>query len=145
MQKKIKQIKDITTIEGELNDASVGVIAFRNDDNVIQRTKTFIYLDKNIYIFFGNGDEEFRKIKYGRSSSFTILKHFDTSESIQMFRVLSISISGKIKQIEDQKFFDEIFKNYIKKYKWKKSDLTGITGSVMIDTEEIQAFEESGE
>lgn len=143
MKKIVVPIKEITVIEAVLNDAPVGVVAFRNEDNIVQKTKTFLYLDKNIYIFFDQGEDEFKKIKFERRSSFSILKNTESEIANALYCILSITISGKIRLVE-QKIFDEIGKSYLKKYKMRKTDLSAFGGAVMIDTEEIQAFEESG-
>jgi hypothetical protein len=144
MQKKVVPVKEISTIEGVLHDAPVGILAFRMEDNIVQRTRTFIYIDKNIYIFYGQGEEEFKKIKFGWNSSFSILKNIDSEDSEQVYKILSITVTGRIRPIEEKKLFDEVGKQYLKKYKWRKSDLSHFSGSVMIDTEEIQAYEETG-
>ncbi len=143
MSKKVIPIKEMTAIEAVLNDAPVGIIAFRSDDNIIQMTRTFLYLDKNIYIFFDQGEDEFKKIKFERKSSFSILKNLESDTANGLYSILSITISGKTRLVE-QKVFDEIGKSYLKKYRLKKSDLSAFGGAVMIDTEEIQAYEESG-
>jgi hypothetical protein len=146
MQKKIVQIKEINVIEGELNSAPVGVLAFRNDDKIIQKTRTFIYLDKNIYILFAQGEEEFRKIKHGWSTSFLVIRNLNDTEesSSNPYKILSITVTGKIKIIDEQKAFEEISKSFFKKYPGGKGKKNGFSGAVMIDTEEIQAYEESG-
>lgn len=145
MQKKIVQIKEINVIEGELNSAPVGVLAFRNEDKIIQRTRTFIYLDKNIYILFAQGEEEFRKIKHGWSTSFLVIRNLNSGEgTVNPYKILSITVTGKLKIIDEQKTFEEISKSFFKKYPGVKGKKNGFSGAVMIDTEEIQAYEESG-
>jgi hypothetical protein len=144
MIKKVIPIKEMSAIESVLNDGFVGISAFRSDDNIVQKTTTYLYLDKNIYIYFSPGDDDFKKIKFDRISSFSILKNNQPANGSHLYSILSITISGKIKPVDDAKVLDEIGKNYLKKYKLKKADLASFAGAVMIDTEEIQAFQESG-
>ena len=144
MQKLVIPIKEMSAIESVLNEGFVGIAAFRSDDNIVQKTTTYLYLDKNIYFYYNPGDDDFKKIKFDRMSSFSILKNNQSSHGTHLYSFLSITISGKIKPVDDAKVLDAIGKNYLKKYKLKKADLASFAGAIMLDTEEIQAFEESG-
>jgi nitroimidazol reductase NimA-like FMN-containing flavoprotein (pyridoxamine 5'-phosphate oxidase superfamily) len=155
MNKVVSQIRDLALIENELSSGNVGSFAVVvEEDKIIQITTTFIYLDKNIYLFFGKDSELFEKINFESSASFSVVEagksikkeeEFNFSPS---YKFISISILGIIKKIEDQKLSDEIKKNYLKKYSKKstmtKKDHAAFANLVMIDTEEIHATEEAG-
>jgi len=52
MQRFTNQIRDLELIESELKNTSVGVLAlYIDDEKTIQYPTTFLYRDKNIYIF----------------------------------------------------------------------------------------------
>ena len=100
MQRIINQIRDLELIESELNNTTVGVLAlYIDDEKTIQYPTTFLYRDKNIYIFFKNDDELYESIKYNSNASFTIIKQekvkhgkkLDFTPTYQMF---SITLNG---------------------------------------------------
>lgn len=140
-------------IEKELNTNHAGILALAvENEKVIQLPTTFIYLDKNIYIFFDNENELLQNIQFGTKVLFTILKSDKISKEKTLefeptYNLLYVSVSGLIKRIDELKTITDLQNVYLKKYKKKlseKPDLTLLTNVVMIDTEEIQAFEEIG-
>ena len=75
MQRVTNEIRDLEPIESELKHTSVGVLAlYIDDEKTIQYPTTFLYRDKNIYIFFKNSDELYESIKYNSSASFTVIR-----------------------------------------------------------------------
>ncbi len=153
MKKLITQVRSLEIIENELNENSTGVLAHVvENEKVRQIATTYIYLDKNIYMFFNDEDELFQDIHSGSNVVFTILKYVETDKKNELefkptYSFLHISVSGLIKKIEDSKLMVELQRNYLKKYKKKvtdETDLYHLKNAVMIDSEEIQAFNETG-
>jgi predicted FMN-binding regulatory protein PaiB len=63
------------------------------------------------------------------------------------YNFFSISIRGTIKNIDDNKLIEELRENYLKKYKKATEgeiNFSALSKIVIIDTEEIQAYEELG-
>ncbi|MGA7839232.1 MAG: hypothetical protein WB996_14785 [Ignavibacteriaceae bacterium] len=153
MNRTIKQIRDIEVIEKELNKNGAGVLAVQCEDiEFLQIATTFLYRDKNLYIFFED-DEFFNSIIFNTNVSFTILKEEKLRKSKKVgysptYKCFSISISGLIKKIEDGKIAEDLKLSYAKKYSNKKEgselDFTVINKVTMIDSEEIKAIEETG-
>jgi len=153
MNRTIKQIRDIEVIEKELNKSGAGVLAVQcEDEDFLQMATTFLYRDKNLYIFFED-DEFFNSIIFNTNVSFTILKEEKLRKSKKAsyhptYKYFSISISGLIKKIEDSKIVEDLKRSYAKKYSNKKDgaelDFTVINKVTMIDSEEIKAIEETG-
>ena len=159
MHKVVSQIRSLDLIEKELNRNLSGVLAVTHSDEerIIQLAKTFIYLDKNIYIFFDADDEVFENIHLETRVSFTVLKNERDKENkarknkqdfIETYRLFSISIMGIMRKVEEQKILEDIRQNYIAKYSQRSAseikDYSSLDKLVIIDTEEIQAFEETG-
>ncbi len=150
MHKTISQIRDIEVIEKELMNNPIGVLAMSlKDEKISQQAITFLYQDKNIYFFFKENDEEFEDIKLESSVSFTIVKNDKikkVSDFNLLYNVISITITGLIKVVDDPKLVNTLIENYRNKYS-KEADKEGetkLTKVVFIDTEEIQAYEETG-
>jgi nitroimidazol reductase NimA-like FMN-containing flavoprotein (pyridoxamine 5'-phosphate oxidase superfamily) len=152
MRKIISQIRDIVLIENELVNSSTGILALNlKDDKIAQLATTFLYQDKNVYFFFNDSDEEFEDIKFETDVSFTIVKNYkikktQKSDFNPTYNIFSISVSGLIKEVDDQKSADILRKNYLRKYSApdKKEKTLKFNKVVFIDTEEIQAYEETG-
>ncbi len=153
MHKIINQIRDIKVIEEELNNNPAGILALIFDgDKVTQLTKTYLYMDKNIYIFFHKDDELFDDIQWDSIAMFTIfklgkLKKTNNLDFEPTYNIFSITVRGAIKKIDDPKLIEEAKNNYVSKYKRKINtpiDYSHISKVVLIDTEEIQASEETG-
>jgi len=153
MHKIVNQIRDLELIEKELSSNPVGVLAIMIDsEKVAQIATTFIYQDKNVFIFLESDNELYDKIQFDTNVTFTILKYGKLKRTKDMefeptYNLFSISISGIIKKIDEVKLFEELQKKYITKYKkvaGGEVDLSILHRVVIIDSEEIQAFEETG-
>lgn len=154
MQKQINQIRDLGVIEKELNSHAAGILAVLNDeDQVIQHPTNYLYIDKNIYLFFNDEDELFNKIKFDHLASFGIIRSGEFNKSSKssvsaIYQFFSITISGMLRKVDDAKLIEEIKKFYIKKYSEQtpqsEIEFSGTERIVIIDTEEIQAVEEIG-
>lgn len=146
--KKIFQIRDLELIEKELSENFVGVLAVTlKNEKVVQTATTFLYLDKNIYIFFSNESEIYENINLDINGSFIILKNESSNAQnmINKYRLMSISISGAVKKVDELKLLDEIKKNYAKKYREDNENLLSLNKALIIDTDEILAFDEQVE
>jgi len=154
MQKQIKQIRDLEVIEKELNSHTAGILAVLTDeDKLIQHPTNYLYVDKNIYLFFNDEDELFNSIKFDHIASFAIIrsgefKKDSKSNNPSIYQFFAITISGMLRKVEDSKLTEEIKKYYIKKYSEQTArgeiEFSGTERIVIIDTEEIQAVEEVG-
>ena len=151
MRKIITQIRDIEIIEKELAACPAGIVALMlNNDKLYQFTTPYLYLDKNIYIFFEDESELFQNLHFDSNVSFTIIKN-EKVKKIKNFTptygILSINILGKIKIVDDQKIMEDVRQHYLSKYKKNlegEFDLTFLKKIIVIDTEEIHAAEEIG-
>lgn len=152
MQKVISQIRDIEVIEKELMDNPIGVLALSlKDEKIVQEAITFLYQDKNIYFFFKENDEEFEDINMESNVSFTIIKYDKMKKAVKadfvpIYNIISITITGLIKIVDDSKLVNTLIGNYRNKYskESEKEKETNLSKVVFIDTEEIQAYEEIG-
>ncbi len=151
MHRKISYIRDLETIEKELNSSSGGILAFNIDgERTMQYTTTFLYLDKNIYFFLDKDDEVYEKINFNSSVSFTILKDERLKKNRakeDSYYLFSASVIGSIKIVDEKKTIDDIKEKYLSKYTLNKETESKTSQSrelVMIDSEEIQAAEEEG-
>lgn len=143
MKRKITHIRDLAQIEKELFNTKVGVLALTVErDKVIQLATTFIYLHKNIYVFFDEDNEIYRDVNLENNGSFIVLQN--RSLSSKHF-LTSISISGSVKKVDDNRAMAEIREEYIRKYS-KTMDLfegdISVLRSLFIDTEEFLAIEQ---
>lgn len=154
MNRTINIIKDVNLIEKELNETPSGVLAFYSEEEkVIQEATNFLYKDKNIFIFFAENDELFEKIRLNTFVSFTILRNTKKEKSkkpqnnIESY-LISVTINGIIKLVDDKKLINSLQTQYTVKYhpgsKQEKIDFVPIERILLIDSEEIQAFEEIG-
>ncbi len=153
MHKVVSQIRDLELIEKELLSNPAGILAVITDsEKITQIATTFIYMDKNIFVFIDDNEEAYENIQFDTNVSFTILKYGKLRKTKEMdfdptYNLVSISISGIIKKIEDPKLFEELQQNYVAKYKKNvdgKLNLSLLSRAVIIDSEEIQAYEETG-
>jgi general stress protein 26 len=152
MQKTISQIRDIEVIEKELMNNPIGVLALNlKDEKITQQAITFLYQDKNIYFFFKENDEEFEDIKLESHASFTIIKNDKIKKTTKtdfnpLYNILSITIAGLIKVVDDPKLVAALVGSYINKYsrQTEKEENLKLSKVIFIDTEEIQAYEEMG-
>jgi nitroimidazol reductase NimA-like FMN-containing flavoprotein (pyridoxamine 5'-phosphate oxidase superfamily) len=152
MKKIVTQIRDIHHIEKELQTNPAGVLALNvKDDEIVQIATTFLYQDKNVYFFLDDKDDLLENLKYETIVSFIIVKNEKTKKNSKqdftpVYNILSISVAGQLKKVDDEKLFDSLRKNYLKKYSSKvdEKEKPRLNNVIFIDTEEIQAFEETG-
>ena len=153
MHRNITQIRDLNLIESELKTNVAGVLALNHgSDKIAQIATPFLYQDKNIYIFFKNDDEFIENIHFNDYASFTVIKIEKVKKTKEMnfestYNFFSISVRGTIKNIDDNKFIDDLRQNYLKKYKKTVGDdidFSSLSKIIIIDSEEIQAFDETG-
>jgi len=152
MKKIVTQIRDIHHIEKELQTNPAGVLALNvKDDEIVQIATTFLYQDKNVYFFLDDKDDLLENLKYETVVSFIIVKNEKTKKNSKqdftpVYNILSISVAGQLKKVDDEKLFDSLRKNYLKKYSSKvdEKEKPRLNNVIFIDTEEIQAFEETG-
>jgi nitroimidazol reductase NimA-like FMN-containing flavoprotein (pyridoxamine 5'-phosphate oxidase superfamily) len=153
MHKNITQIRDLSLIENELNNNVAGVLAFMHGSDKIEQIATpFLYQDKNIYIYFSNEDEYFENIHFHDDVSFTIIKIGKAKKIKELsfdptYNFFSISVKGSIRNIDDIKLIEDLRLNYLKKYKKiveGEIDFSALSKIIIIDSKEIQAFEETG-
>lgn len=154
MQRIINQIRDLELIESELHDTSFGVLALSIDEEkTIQHPTTFLYRDKNVYIFFKSEDEIYNSVKYNSSASFTIIKQekakksrkLDFTPSYQMF---SITLNGVVRKVDEEKAMVNLRQEYLAKYSKKadtaKKSIPELAAALIMDSDEIHALEEFG-
>ncbi|MGE5860317.1 MAG: hypothetical protein ACM34J_07170 [Ignavibacteria bacterium] len=153
MHKIITQIRDLYLIEEELNSNHSGIFAFVSNEKICQAAATYIYRNKNVYIFINESEEVHFNLKLDSEASFTILKHEQKKLSpkagfIPSYSLLSITITGTVKNLTEQKLVDDITGSYVLKYGKKsvqeKNEILPGVKILLIDTQEIQAFEEIG-
>ncbi len=151
MHRKISYIRDLETIEKELNSSSGGILAFNIDgERPVQYTTTFLYIDKNIYFFLDKDDEVYEKIGFNGPVSFTIIKDERLKKNRtkeDSYYLFSATVIGSIKIVDEKKTIEDIKGKYISKYSLKKeteSKTANPKELIMIDSEEIQAAEEEG-
>lgn len=149
MAKIVNQIRDIEVIEGELKNAIAGLLSFSvSEDKIIQLPATFVYLDKNIYIFFDDDSELYDTIGLNTELSFSVIKTEKGKKSaelnfIPVYKFISVKLVGLAKKIDEAKSIDELNKAFAAKY-YKSEIHFKYSKIIMIDTEEIQANEEIG-
>lgn len=154
MQRIINQIRDLELIEKELRETSAGVFALTVDEEkTIQFPTTFIYLDKNIYIFFNSEDEFYQSIKYNSSASFTIIKEEKLKKGRKIdfspsYKIFSITLNGLVRKVDEEKTMAVLRQEYLTKYS-KRTDLDGknipmLAAAIIMDSAEFHAQEEMG-
>ena len=154
MQRIINQIRDLELIESELHNSYVGVLAlYVDDEKTIQLPTTFLYRDKNIYIFFKSDDELYESVKYNSNASFTVIKeekvkkikNFDFTPSYHMF---SITLNGLVRKVDEEKSMINLRNEYLAKYSKKSEPLSktipALANAIIMDSDEIHAQEEIG-
>ncbi len=151
MKKQITQIRDIKEIEKQLILAPAGVLCIHLDnEKLMQLACNFIYLDKNIYTFLDNTDENFEHVKYGSSGSFSVSSSSKLSEQNSEFtyRLSYITINGEIKDVDDNKLKDQVIQLYRLKYspsiESAEYEISENLKPILLDTKEIKAQIEEG-
>jgi nitroimidazol reductase NimA-like FMN-containing flavoprotein (pyridoxamine 5'-phosphate oxidase superfamily) len=153
MQRKLTSVRDMTVVEKELSQSEFGVIALSivKEKSFVQFATNFVYQDKNIYIFIDD-KELLRNIRFDSLSRFTILKNkkiSKTSESVNpLYQLFSVTITGKIREVEEKKTVKDITQSFVQKYSGKlmlSGQIPELKGKLLfIDTEEFLAFDEIG-
>ena len=151
MKKQITQIRDIKEIEKQIVHAPSGVLCIHLDnEKLMQLACNFIYLDKNIYTFLDNTDENYEHVKYGASGSFSVSSSNKLSEQNSEFtyRLSYITINGEIKDVDDNKLKDQVIELYRIKYspsiKSEDYEISETLKPILLDTKEIKAQIEEG-
>jgi len=119
MKKQTTLIRDINEIEKLIKDASTGVICIHlSNDKLMQFACNFVYLDKNIYTFLDNSDENFVYVKYGSAGSLTVFNNEKVNSKTKdiTYKLSYITINGEIKEVDDTKLIDQITELYRLKY-----------------------------
>lgn len=149
MNKKINLIRDIKIIESELDNAIAGFLSVNlNEDIIPQYPTAFVYLDKNIHIFFNGDAELFNKISHGTEAAFTIIRSeraekVNKENAVQYYSFVSIRVEGYISKADDSKLINELNTAYKNKYARSATDIN-FSKILIIDTNEIHAVEEVG-
>jgi nitroimidazol reductase NimA-like FMN-containing flavoprotein (pyridoxamine 5'-phosphate oxidase superfamily) len=149
MSKIVNQIRNMEIIEAELKNAVAGLLSFSvSEDKIAQIPSTFIYLDKNIYLFFEEESELYDSLEINSLLSFSVIKSEKGKKSAELnftpvYRFISVKLVGLTKKIDDLKLIDELNKALAAKY-YKNEPELKYKNIIMIDTEEIQASEEIG-
>ncbi len=151
MKKQITQIRDINEIEKLIQEAATGVLCIHLDnEKLMQVACNFIYLDKNIYTFLDNTEENFEHIKYGAAGSFSIFKNDKVNTKTKEFtyRLTFITVNGEIKDIDDIKLVDQVTELYRLKYssviKTENYKLSENLKPIILDSKEIKSVIEEG-
>lgn len=152
MIKEIKQIKELDIIEKELGGLSAGLLAFSAEEGekIIHHPSTFLYQDKNIYLFIFN-EEILEEIVFGAPASFSTIrtdKCRKTKKGAEpKYDFFSVSVKGALKTVDDPKTFEDVKKKYLDKYSFDSNieDNTLLMENlIIIDSVELQAIEEKG-
>lgn len=154
MHRIVNQIRDLTLIENQLHNSSVGILAlYAEDEKTIQFPTTFIYRDKNIFIFFKEDDELYELLKYNSSASFTVIKDEKNKKGrkldfVPSYVIFSITINGLVRKVDDEKLIQTLRQEYLRKY-CKGSEVTEkmipfLANAIIMDSDEIHAQEEIG-
>jgi hypothetical protein len=147
MRKKIVPLRDIEIIESELKKNKLGIFSYLDlSEKVSQVVSTFIYADKNIYLFVDEKDEVIEKILFEKNVSFTIFRGESSrnkKEEISQFRYVQIKCSGIIKKVDENKIVDDVKNLYTEKYSISDTNdkFSDEDHLFIIDTDEIQAAE----
>ena len=151
MKKQITQIRDISEIENQLNQAQSGVLCIHlSNEKLLQVACNFVYLDKNVHTFLDSSDENYEYVKYGSAGSFTVFSNdkLSTKSKDISYRTISITINGEIKDIDDIKLRDQIIELYRAKYSpsIKAADyiLSENLKPIILDSIEIKSLIEEG-
>jgi nitroimidazol reductase NimA-like FMN-containing flavoprotein (pyridoxamine 5'-phosphate oxidase superfamily) len=154
MQRIVNQIRDLGLIESELHNTAVGVLAlYIDDETTIQFPTTYLYQDKNIFIFFKNDDELYESIQYNSNASFTIIKEEKVKRGKKLefkptYQMFSITINGVVRKVEDEKIMIKLRQEYLAKYAKKqettKRAIPALANAIIMDSDEIHAREEIG-
>ena len=152
MQIKVRKIRQLDIIEKELDSIHSGVIALPLEEDFEQIATSFVYHDKNIFLFIQD-KELYDDLKFGSLAKFTVIKEskFDKKSKgadEDTYRLFYISVNGILKSVSEKKLRDNIKQNFIQKYSGQLIESEGKSKSfsklVFIDSEELVATEETG-
>lgn len=151
MKRQITQIRNIEEIEKQISKADSGILCIHlANEKLFQLACNFIYLDKNIYVYLDNTDENYEHIKYGAISTFSVsnFEKYNSKSSDTTYRLTSITINGEIKDIDDVKIGDQVFELYRQKYSAAVPAENYIASEnlklLILDSNEIKAILEEG-
>lgn len=151
MKKQIKQIRDIEQIENQISKADSGILCIHlSNEKLFQLACNFVYLDKNIYAYLDNTDENYEHVKYGALGSFSvsIFEKLNDKSSGFTYKLSSITINGEIKDVDDSKIADQICEIYRQKYSSSISHEKYLISEnlklIILDSNEIKAIIEEG-
>lgn len=144
MKSRITQIRDMSLIEKELKDGKAGVLSFISpDEDLVQSVVPFLYLDKNIYLFFEESNETFLSINFDSSVSFAVInaEGAEKTSKAKGCKLLQILCRGIIRRVEEARTAEEVYSQYLNKYFADSDGEEPYIGmrAAFIDTEEIQA------
>ncbi|MGE5351238.1 MAG: hypothetical protein ACM3P0_04090 [Acidobacteriota bacterium] len=144
MKSRISQIRDMSVIEKELITEKAGVLSFISpDEELTQAVVPFLYLDKNIYLFFEESDETFLNMNFDNNVSFAVFKaeNGENASQAKGYKLLQILCRGLIRRVEEVRSAEEVYTRYISKYYAGSEGEESYIGirAAFIDTEEIQA------
>ncbi|HEX2868905.1 MAG TPA: hypothetical protein VHO03_17830 [Ignavibacteriales bacterium] len=145
MKSRITQIRDMSVIEKALEAEKTGVLSFiSQDEDLLQATVPYLYLDKNVHFFFEETDETFLNINFESSVSFAVSKAGGGEENEagqKGFRYLQVLFRGIIRRVEETRDAEELYSRFIEKYHAGSQGEEAFVGirAAFIDTEEIQA------
>jgi nitroimidazol reductase NimA-like FMN-containing flavoprotein (pyridoxamine 5'-phosphate oxidase superfamily) len=155
MRKEVRILRDLEKIESELNSNFVGVVALSaEEEKVLQIATNYVYLDKNIYFFLKKDEDFFENIGFDTNGSFVLLNQSKAKKSskydfVPVYHFISVNVSGTIRIVEEKKVIDDVRKAYLSKFSKRstgeKVNFNALGKLLMIDTEEIYAYEEAGE
>lgn len=147
MKRVIDVLRDIDTIEKHLQNSYLGILAFISpEDEIIQTTIRFIYLDKNIFFLFDEENEFLENIKFESKVSFTVfnsekIRKNTKKDILPVYRVINIQFSGIVRKVDDVKLYEDVINRFNKIHQTENGKESVL---IMIDSEEIQAFTEEG-
>jgi len=151
MEKQTTQIRDINEIERLIQESTTGVLCIHlANEKLMQIACNFVYLDKNIYTFLDNTDENFEHIKYGSAGSFTVFKSEKVNPIAKniTYRLSNLTVNGEIKDIDDVKLIDQVTELYRLKYsrtaKAEDYKISENLKPIILDSQEIKSVIEEG-
>jgi hypothetical protein len=149
MNKSFTVVKEIKTIEEELNSLYAGVLAINTQkERLIQIPCTFLYHHKNVIAALQKDDDLYEKIIFDTEASFTIIREKINKKPDAgiHYKITSVTLNGMLKRPEEIKISDEIKELYSLKYSGTKDiDEDSLPVQfLMLDTVEIKALQEVG-
>ncbi len=149
MKRQNSQIRNIEEIEKLIVKAESGILCIHlSNEKLYQLACNFIYLDKNVYVYLDNADENYEHVKYGALGSFSVSFHEKNKSSGFSYKLTYVTINGEIKDVEDNKVSEQILELYREKYSSsvpaEKYLIIDNYKLVILDSNEIKALSEEG-